>query len=128
MLEYLSSAHPPVQRRSIVPKPWALNTNMYSTVPSVGDLYTSAIISTCFLPFCHYTFIAQPYVLYMQAVKQQYPDSSYDVAAPVHFRFNSPEDGHSDPQSSICIKFELNPTEEWMLAEKNAGQVCILYF
>ena len=28
--EYASSAHPPVQRHSIVPKPWELNT--YSTV------------------------------------------------------------------------------------------------
>lgn len=64
--------------------------------------------------------------LYTQAVKQQYPSSSFDVAAPVHFRFKPPEDSHSDPQHSICIKFEQNPTGEWMLAKKNDGEVCIV--
>ena len=59
----------------------------------------------------------------MQAVKQQYP--GYDVADPIPFKFNPPEDGHSDPQNSICIKFERYPTGEWVLAKKNAGQVCI---
>ena len=62
----------------------------------------------------------------MQAVKQQYPSSSFDVSAPVHFRFKPPEGSHSDPQNPICIKFEPNPTGEWMLAKKNAGQVCII--
>ena len=59
----------------------------------------------------------------MQAVKQQYP--GYDVAAPIPFRFNPPEDGHSDPQNSIYIRFERYPTGEWVLAKKNAGQVCM---
>jgi len=62
----------------------------------------------------------------MQAVKQQYPDSSFDVAAPVLFRFKPPEGSHSDLRNPICIKFEPNPTGEWMLAKKNAGQVCII--
>ena len=63
-------------------------------------------------------------VLRMQAVKQQYP--GYDVAAPIQFRFKPSEDGHSYPQNSICIQFERYPTGEWMLAKKNAGQVCSL--
>jgi len=59
----------------------------------------------------------------MQAVKQQYP--GYDVADPIPFRFKPPEDGHSDPQNSIYIRFERYPTGEWVLAKKNAGQVCM---
>ena len=62
----------------------------------------------------------------MQAVKQQYPGSSFDVSAPVLFRFKPPEGSQSNLQNPICIKFEPNPTGEWMLAKKNAGQVCII--
>ena len=63
--------------------------------------------------------------LYLQAVKQQYPGSSFDVAAPVHFRFKPPQGSHSDPQNPMCINFEpKNPPGDWMLAEKNTGQVC----
>ena len=61
----------------------------------------------------------------MQAVKNQY-DASYHVAAPVQFKFNSPEDGHADPLNSICIKFEQYPTGGWILS-KNTGQVIIVY-
>ena len=64
-------------------------------------------------------------VLHFQAVKQQYPCSSYDVAAPINFRFKPSEDGHFDLQNPICIRFERFPTGEWMLAKKNARQVCL---
>lgn len=62
----------------------------------------------------------------MQAVKQQYP--GYDVADPILFKFKSPEDGCSDPQNLyLCIDFKRYPTGEWVLARKNAGQVCMYY-
>lgn len=63
----------------------------------------------------------------MQAVKEQYPDSSYDVSTPVDFRFKPPEGGHSDAQNPMCINFEpKNPSGKWMLAEKNTGEVSII--
>ena len=63
----------------------------------------------------------------MQAVKQQYPGSSFDVADPVLFRFNPPEGSHSDLQNPMCINFEpKNPPGDWMLAEKNSGEVCFI--
>jgi len=76
------------------------------------------------------TLIASPLIIpsllitcfYMQAVKNQY-DSSYHVAAPVQFKFNSHGDGHSD---SICINFERYPTGGWVLS-KNTGQVIIMH-
>ena len=65
--------------------------------------------------------------LYMQAVKQQYSGSSYDVGIPEKFSFKPPEGSHSDPQNPMCINFEpKNPPGKWMLAEKNTGQVCII--
>ena len=59
----------------------------------------------------------------MQAVKQQYPGC--DVADPIPFRLKPPEDDHSDPQNSICIKFERRLTEGWMLVAKKGEQVCM---